>query len=126
MTRDTKGTILIIDDDLALQSVLEIALSREGYHVVTATDGAEGLQLIETLQPQPVLILSDIMMPNMDGVEFFHALKERLQDSGTPIILMTALTRKSWFVDLELEGAAFLPKPFQVDTLIDLIDVSLA
>jgi CheY-like chemotaxis protein len=125
MTRESKGTILIIDDDLALQEVLDIALSNEGYRVFAATDGEQGLNLIEAIQPNPVLVISDIMMPNMDGVELFNAIKERLQDDGIPIILMTALTRKPWFADLERDGAAFLPKPFEVEKLIDLINVSL-
>lgn len=120
---EPKGTILVIDDDLALQTVLEYALRSAGYKVILAPDGQEGLRLLETVTPD--LVLSDIMMPNMDGVEVFQHLKERLQDHGIPIIIMTALNRKPWFADLEAEGAVIMQKPFEVDRLIDMINISL-
>jgi DNA-binding response OmpR family regulator len=120
---DTSGTILIIDDDLSLQAMLDMALRKENYTVVAAHDGQEGLELIETLQPD--LIISDIMMPNMDGVEMFQYIKERLQDDGIPIIVMTALTPKPWFADLEAEGAAIFQKPFEINKLVDLINMLL-
>jgi CheY-like chemotaxis protein len=119
----SKGTIFIMDDDLALQAVLEYALRNAGYDVVIANDGQEGLEQLERLNP--LLVLSDIMMPNMDGVETFHRLKERLQNDGIPIIIMTALNRKPWFADLEAEGAVILQKPFEVDKLIDMINITL-
>jgi len=120
---ESKGTIFIMDDDLALQTVLEYALRGAGYDVVLAPDGQEGIRLLENLVPS--LVISDIMMPNMDGVEVFQKIKERLQDSGIPIIIMTALNRKPWFADLEAEGAVILQKPFEIDKLIDMINVTL-
>jgi len=120
---ESKGTIFIMDDDLALQTVLEYALRGAGYDVVLAPDGQEGMRLLENLVPS--LVISDIMMPNMDGVEVFQKLKERLQDNGIPIIIMTALNRKPWFADLEAEGAVILQKPFEIDKLIDMINVTL-
>jgi DNA-binding response OmpR family regulator len=118
-----KRSILIIDDDLALQAMLEMALQNEGYRVTGASDGQEGLKLIETFQPD--LVISDIMMPNMDGVEMFQRIKEHLQDDGIPIIIITALNRKPWFADLEAEGAAIFQKPFEIGKLIDLINTFL-
>jgi CheY-like chemotaxis protein len=120
---NSKGTIFVMDDDLAMQTVLEYALRNAGYDVVIASDGQEGLRRLETLQPS--LILSDIMMPNMDGVEAFNQLKDRLQEAGVPIIIMTALNRKPWFADLEAEGAVILHKPFEVEELIELINITL-
>lgn len=119
-----KGTIFIMDDDLALQKVIELALRSEGYDVVLANDGQDGLQKLANISPN--LVLSDIMMPNMDGVEFFQHIKERLQDNGIPIIIMTALSRKPWFADLEADGAVIIHKPFEVDYLIKLIETTLS
>ncbi|WP_322488646.1 response regulator [Chloroflexus sp.] len=119
-----KGTIFIIDDDLGLQSILSFALRNAGYEVVLARDGLEGLRMLENLSPS--LVLSDIMMPNMDGVETFQRIKERLQDDGIPIILMTALSRKPWFADLEAEGAVIIQKPFEISHLVDLIKRTLS
>jgi CheY-like chemotaxis protein len=113
-----------MDDDLALQTVLEFALRDAGYDVIMANDGQEGLEQLKTLEPN--LVISDVMMPNMDGVEAFQRIKERLQDSGIPIIIMTALNRKPWFADLEAEGAVIIHKPFEIDYLLDLVDGSLS
>jgi CheY-like chemotaxis protein len=113
-------TILIIDDDLALQTVLEIALRESGYQVVLASDGEEGIAKLTTLNPD--LVISDIMMPQMDGVETFQRIKERLQDHGIPIFIMTALNRKPWFADLEAEGAVIIQKPFEINQLLRLVN----
>lgn len=122
MAHETK-TILIIDDDLQLQAMLNMALSRAGYTVVSAYDGQEGLKKIVSVRPD--MVITDIMMPNMDGVEMFRQINERLQDSGTPVIVMTALQRKPWFEELEMEGAVILQKPFKIDLMLDIVDLNL-
>jgi CheY-like chemotaxis protein len=122
MTEEPK-TILIIDDDLNLQAMLNLTLRDAGYNVVMAEDGQEGLEKLVSMRPD--LVLSDIMMPNMDGVEMFRQIKDRLQDSGTPIFIMTALNRKPWFNDLEAEGAVIIQKPFKVDLLLKLLEMNL-
>jgi DNA-binding response OmpR family regulator len=119
-----RGTIFIMDDDLSLQSMLAYALQQRGYTVETARDGREGLSRLETLQPR--LVISDVMMPNMDGVELFNRLKGRLQEDGIPVIMMTALSRKPWFADLEAEGAVFLQKPFDIDRFVDMVEITLS
>lgn len=116
---DEKKTVLIIDDDLALQTVLEIALRDAGYQVILAGDGQEGIEKLTRLNPD--LVISDIMMPQMDGVETFQRIKEQLQDNGIPIFIMTALNRKPWFADLEAEGAVIIQKPFDIDQLLRLV-----
>jgi CheY-like chemotaxis protein len=116
---EPKKTILVMDDDLALQTVLEIALREAGYDVILANDGQEGIEKLTTLNPD--LVISDIMMPQMDGVETFQRIKEQLQDNGIPIFIMTALTRKPWFADLEAEGAVIIQKPFEIDQLLILV-----
>jgi CheY-like chemotaxis protein len=116
---EQKQTILIMDDDLALQTVLEIALREAGYEVILANDGQEGIEKLKTLSPD--LVISDIMMPQMDGVETFQQIKEQLQDNGIPIFIMTALNRKPWFADLEAEGAVIIQKPFEIDQLLRLV-----
>ncbi len=117
---ENKPTILIMDDDLAMQTVLEIALREAGYQVILANDGQEGIDKIRKLKPN--LVVSDIMMPQMDGVEAFHLIKEELQDDGIPIFIMTALNRKPWFADMEADGAVILQKPFEVDQFVQLVN----
>ncbi|HMO57059.1 MAG TPA: response regulator [Roseiflexaceae bacterium] len=112
-------TILVVDDDLAMQTVLEIALREEGYRIVLANNGQEGVKLLGSLKPD--LVICDIMMPQMDGVETFQQMKDQLQEGGIPIFIMTALNRKPWFADLEAEGAVIIQKPFDIDQLLRLI-----
>jgi CheY-like chemotaxis protein len=121
--RDMAKKIFIIDDDFGLQTVLGLALKDAGYEVVSAEDGQEGLERLPQVQPD--LILSDVMMPYVDGVQLFDALKEQLRDEGIPIVIMTALNRKPWFADLEAEGAIILQKPFEIDRLIAVVGMLL-
>lgn len=120
---EAQRTIFIMDDDLALQTVLEFALRDAGYDVILANDGQDGLAQLQHLNPD--LVISDLMMPNMDGVEAFQHLKERLQDDGIPIIIMTALNRKPWFADLEADGAVIIHKPFDIEFLMGLVKTAL-
>ena len=117
---EQKRTILICDDDLALQTVLEIALREAGYQVILANDGQEGLEKYLTLKPN--LVVTDIMMPQADGVEVFQRIKDVTQDDGVAVFVMTALNRKPWFDDMEADGAVFLQKPFEVDEFVDLVN----
>lgn len=116
-------TVFIIDDDLGLQTVLTLALKDAGYNVVSAPDGLEGLERMPDVKPD--LILSDVMMPHVDGVQVFAALKEQLRDDNIPVVMMTALNRKPWFADLEAEGAVILQKPFDVDHLLAVVAMLL-
>jgi two-component system OmpR family response regulator len=113
-------TVLIMDDDPGMQMVLETALREAGYQVVLANDGQEGIEKLRSLKPD--LVISDIMMPQMDGIETFQRIKEQLEDDGIPIFIMTALNRKPWFADLEAEGAVILQKPFEIDQFLQLVN----
>ncbi len=116
--------VFVIDDDESLLTILEIALREAGYQVETASNGNEALARLRGLQPD--LIICDVMMPYVDGKQFWDAIHERLQYEGIPIILMTALSRKQWFADLEAEGTVIVQKPFRVEHLISLVDSYLA
>jgi DNA-binding response OmpR family regulator len=117
-------TVLVIDDDVSLQMVLEITLKQAGYHVEVASDGEDALEMLKTLQPD--VVVTDVMMPHLDGVEFFRSIKERLSYEGIPIIIMTALTRKGWFAELEAEGAVIIHKPFDVERFVALVNMYAA
>ncbi len=119
LMNDQQQTILIIDDDIGMQTVLELSLRDDGYRVVIANNGEEGIARLADVSPD--LIISDIMMPQMDGVETFERIKDQLQDRGIPILIMTALNRKPWFAALEAEGAVILQKPFEIDKLRQII-----
>ncbi len=106
--------ILVVDDDESLLSVVESALKREGFDVITATDGSEGLR--SAFQNHPDLVILDIMLPGMSGLETCRRLREL---SDMPIIMLTAMSRESDIVrGLTLGADDYVTKPFSIDELI--------
>jgi DNA-binding response OmpR family regulator len=113
--------VLIIDDDENLVELLQIALQAEGFEVLTAVDGQDGLRA--AFDSHPDLILLDIMMPRMDGLETARRLEELCD---TPIILLTALSATSDIVKgLEIGADDYVTKPFVMEELIARIRNSL-
>lgn len=112
-------TVYIIDDDHNLQTVLDIALTDAGYDVELAPNGEEALARLNAVAPD--LVLCDVMMPFLDGARVWEVLREQMQYTGVPFILMTALDRKSWFAELEAEGVVIMHKPFSIDQLTSLV-----
>jgi CheY-like chemotaxis protein len=88
MQASHRQKILLIDDSPVFVKVLGTALTKEGYEVLVAGDGLEGLKL--ALLHQPDLILCDLFMPRMDGYNFMLAKKEHYEIAGTPVILVTS------------------------------------
>ena len=98
--------ILVVDDNRTIKMLLEKRLLAEGYAVVTASDGKEGLMAVA--REMPDLILSDVDMPVMDGGEMVSKLKSSIQTSHIPIIFLTSLitkdenarpaTGESWYI----------------------------
>ena len=85
---NNKKRILVVEDEATLQKALNDVLTQEGYNVLSALDGASGLDL--ALKEKPDLILLDIILPKMDGFEVLKKLKEK--DSQIPIIILTNLS----------------------------------
>ena len=107
-------TVLLIDDDDSLRRVVEYNLHEEGYRVVTAADGTSGLQ---AFQAQPIdLVLTDIRMPEMDGLELLTRLKSMHAD--LPVIILTAHgTIDSAVEAMKLGAFDYLTKPFNREQL---------
>jgi CheY-like chemotaxis protein len=113
----TTGTILIVDDEVVIAEAVAAVLEDEGYRVATATNGADGLARAADLRPD--LVLVDMMMPVMDGEEMCRRLRESPATRGIPVVVMSAVHRS--LRELPFDHAAFLPKPFDLDTLLDTI-----
>jgi CheY-like chemotaxis protein len=114
----SQAPILVADDDPDMVSILAEALSFKGYRVVTATNGKEGLERIESERPR--LILLDMKMPVMDGWAFAKAFHERYGRS-IPIVVMTAV-EDSELRAAELGAEAELGKPFNMQQLYDVLE----
>jgi len=109
--------ILVIDDDLDLLEVLSERFKANGYNVITAQNGEEGLQKVSNENPD--LIVLDIMMPVMDGFQFFKEIKKDTAGKDIPILILTARGAMSdTFTALDTDG--FIAKPFESTDLINM------
>ena len=107
----SKGTILVVDDDPDIVALSKTILEGEGYGVQTANNGLEVFSRLE--EQKPDLIILDIMMPHMDGLEVLERLKGTAETSSIPVILMTVKIRQKDLVRGYKQGADYyIPKPF--------------
>lgn len=122
-TDDEPDTILIVDDNADVRAYLRSILSA-GYSVVEASDGSNGLRLAR--ESVPDLIVSDIMMPIMNGLEFCSRIKEDSITSHIPVILLTARSTEQQRIEGYAHGAdAYITKPFSAALLTARIDSML-
>lgn len=107
---DDQNPILVIDDEPSGFEVIEALLHTEGYHLRYISSGIEALNLLDSLQPDVILL--DIMMPQMDGIETCRRIKSNSEWNHIPIIMVTALSSKQDLARSLNAGADdFLPKP---------------
>lgn len=110
-------TILIIDDDIHIRRMLRLMLEMSEFQVIEAEDGLEGLET--AVNHQPDLIISDVMMPNLDGFALCQQLRQQPLTQNIPILMMSgdATTRE---MEMRYNACAehFLRKPFQFDQLL--------
>ena len=107
-------TVMIVDDEKRLVSLVESYLTQEGYRVVSANDGKQALPIAS--HEKPDLIILDIMMPEMDGYEF---MREHRKEQDTPIILLTArVDDDERVIGLELGADDYITKPFRPRELV--------
>ena len=116
---------LVLEDDVAVQKLLARRLTASGFEVTVASDGLDGLMKLEELTPD--IILCDVMMPNLDGMEFVKAIKSRKETKNIPVIILTAKTDPRSMIDGISTGARFyVTKPFQIEDLLAKIQKALA
>ncbi len=114
-------TILVIEDDSELADVVSQKLENAGFGVVTTTTGLEGVQLIDTEQVD--LILLDLSLPDVDGIEILRHLRQR---SAVPIIIVSGRTEEAErVVGLELGADDYMAKPFSLNELVARVRVIL-
>lgn len=114
-------TILVVDDEKRLVSVVEAYLEQEGYRVVKAYNGREALHVARDEKPD--LIILDVMMPEMDGLDF---MQHHRKENDTPIILLTAKVESDdRVIGLELGADDYVTKPFRPRELLARIKAVL-
>ena len=112
--------ILVVDDEPGVRRLACQSLERGGYATIEAEDGEAALRILECAAPPIRLVLSDIRMPRLDGVQLERAC--RIRWPGLPIILMSGEVTRDWVVRLVREaGHEVIRKPFQPDTLLQAV-----
>jgi two-component system chemotaxis response regulator CheY len=113
------NTVLVIDDDADMREIERAALVCAGYHVVLATNGIEGLQILE--RQRPCVILLDLMMPMMDGLTFLAERQRLGLAEDVPVVCFTAGGREMQTHALRLGARECLHKPTDFDDLCERI-----
>ena len=119
-----KYKVLAVDDEPDVLKLVEMALQVEGYKVIRATCGKEALELAE--KEKPNVILLDIMMPDMDGIEVFKRLKNKEETAQIPVIMVTGVSEKENIKKLLDEGVKYyIIKPFDFTDLSSKIGIAI-
>ncbi len=117
--------MLVVDDDPVILKLLQVNFEMEGFAVLTAVDGVEGLRAAREARPD--VVISDVMMPHMNGIELVAALGADAGTEGIPVILLSARAQDTDVADGLHAGAdAYVTKPFDPLQLIDQVHLLLA
>jgi len=120
-----KLTVLVIDDDPVILELLRVNFEIEGFDVICATDGEEGLRRAHTDRPD--VVISDIMMPRRDGLQLLTDLKADPATEDLPVILLSAKAQKSEVEHgMDMGADDYITKPFDPLELIDRLNAVMA
>ncbi|MFZ2986647.1 response regulator [Ideonella sp.] len=114
-------TILVVDDSTSLRALVKMALTRAGYDVIEASDGKLALAMLDKTA-KVHLIVSDVNMPNMDGIAFVTQVKQHPKHKFTPVIMLTTEDASVKMQQAKAAGArAWLLKPFNPPELLNAV-----
>jgi CheY-like chemotaxis protein/MinD-like ATPase involved in chromosome partitioning or flagellar assembly len=117
--------ILVVDDDPGVLRLLEYVLSHQGYQVLTAANGIEGLRIAQ--QEGPELVVLDVMLPGMDGFEVCHRLRSNSGTAGTPVLMLSAKGQESdKSAGVKVGANEYLVKPIDRVELLKTVETLLA
>jgi len=122
--RKLSGTVLLVEDDRAVRMVVERALKSLGLKVVTAVDGAGGLAIVETAGATIDILVSDVVMPGIDGIELLEHVRMLFPD--LPAVLMSGYAEPLQRRAVGQPGVVFLPKPFAIRDLLAAVRGAMA
>ncbi len=122
--RPVRDWILVVDDEQAINGMISSALASNQLEVVTALNAVEAMHALEQHEAEPVIVLTDVLMPGMDGLTLARKLLARLKRSKV-VIMSGHLTDISWW-PADLRELVFLAKPFRMSEVSSLIDVARA
>ena len=111
-------TVLLVEDDPDIRDIVQDVLEAEGYDVVPASHGRQALEFLTGAREseKPDLVILDMMMPLVDGRHVLEAIRNNQSLSSVPVVVMSAVAHEK-----PVGAAAFLRKPFSLDTLFDAV-----
>jgi two-component system chemotaxis response regulator CheY len=113
--------ILVVDDSAAIRQSITYVLQQGGYEVIEAKDGQDGLDTLTTIEP-PDLIITDVNMPNLDGIGFIRRIREQIKFKFLPIVVLTTESQGDKMNEGKEAGAtAWIVKPFNADKLLAVV-----
>lgn len=113
-------TIMIVDDSASLRQVVSIALKGAGYDTIEACDGKDALSKLDGVKIH--LVISDVNMPNMDGITFVKEMKAMPNYKFTPVIMLTTESQEGKKSEGKAAGAkAWMVKPFKPEQMLDAV-----
>jgi CheY-like chemotaxis protein len=115
-SRLSSKTVLVVDDEPVLRTIVREILHEEGYAVIEAPDGRVMLEIMARQRPD--LVLMDVMMPGVDGREAYRQLRSRPEHSDIPVVMMSAAVPAH---GLDPSIAGFMAKPFDLTQLVELV-----
>lgn len=118
------ATILVVEDNPQNLKLAQLVLQKAGHSVISAENGEQGLQM--AVDQQPALILMDVQMPGLDGLEVTRRLRQDPRTAGVRIVALTALAMKGDAERILAAGCdAYLAKPYHYQQLIDTVQKAL-
>ncbi len=120
----TGRKVLVIDDEPGIIEIVEANLEGDGFEVISASNGKEGLEKIKNEQPE--LVVLDVMMPEMDGWEVLRSIEQDEATAGLPVIMLTAKAAdEDYIFGLEEGAVEYVTKPFLPQELVNRIKITL-
>lgn len=113
-------TVLTVDDSASIRQMVSFTLSEAGYNVIQASDGREGLEKVKTASVN--LVITDLNMPNMDGIALIKSIREIPQLKFIPILMLTTESQNEKKIEGKQAGATgWIIKPFKPEQLIAVV-----
>lgn len=125
MTAKGKKVVLIVDDEVDVLRLVRLSLLRDGYEVLTARDGEEGIQRVQQEMPDAMIV--DVMMPGVDGLTLLKQIRENPTTNKIPVIILTQKSEYKTMREAYNVGADYyITKPFKIPQVLEGLRVVLA
>lgn len=118
-----KNKILLVEDERSIQTLISYHLEKMNYKVITSTTAEEALELLYNSNDLPSIIITDVLLPGMNGINFCRLIKNDSRTLHIPVIILSSVDYDFYRLGAENSGADyFLTKPFRIKDFINIIN----